>query len=101
VAGEGPQRGRIDGLPAALRRGFTALYEADPADQVGRLIVWDLTGQHQRIVAQEAGRFVALAFARDNSMLAAAREEPIYDEDGFRVREIVRDVMLWLLDSAR
>ncbi len=47
------------------------------------------------------GRFTALAFAGNNSTLAAAREEPAYDEDGFHVREILRDVMLWSLDSSR
>ena len=101
VAGEGPPTTRIDRLPAALAAGFTSVREPDPSDQVARLIVWELTGRRQRIVAQAAGRFTALAFAGNISTLAAAREEPAYDEDGFRVREILRDVMLWSLDSSR
>jgi hypothetical protein len=62
---------------------------------------WDLTGRRERIVAQFAGRFTALAFASDKSTLAVAREEASYDDDGFHVREILRDVMLWSLDSSR
>jgi hypothetical protein len=99
VAGHGAPTTRIDRLPAALRRGLTGLREPDPSEEVGRLIVWNLTERRHRVVAQAPGRFGVLAFAGDNSTLAAAREEAISDDNiGFKVREVVRDVMLWSLD---
>jgi len=62
--------------------------------------VWDLTERRHRIVAQASGRFSALAFVADGSTLAAAREEYVYGGERFEGWKIVRDVMLWSLDSS-
>jgi hypothetical protein len=101
VAGEGAPRTRIDRIPAALAEVLVGARDASPQEAVGRLIVWELSGRSQHLVAQANGSFTALAFSPDGSTLAAAREEFFPSGEPWQEwGETVRDVMLWPLKSS-